>query len=85
MLSLLLDVGLDDSRLVDGTGFHTLDALERSADWHSCAGGSINLRAQAGAGKLEVCRLWQPVAASCGPYKKISGQICSILPWLLEV
>ena len=32
MLSLLLDVGLDDSRLVDGTGFHTLDALERSAD-----------------------------------------------------
>ena len=32
MLSLLLDVGLDDSRLVDGTGSHTLDALERSAD-----------------------------------------------------
>ena len=34
MLSLLLDVGLDDSRLVDGTGSHTLDALERSADIH---------------------------------------------------
>ena len=32
MLSLLLDVGLDDSRLVDGTGSHTLDALERSAE-----------------------------------------------------
>ena len=24
------------------------------------------------------------MAATCGPYKKISGQICSILPWLLE-
>ena len=32
MLSLLLDDGLDDNRMVDGTGFHTLDALERSAD-----------------------------------------------------
>ena len=59
MLSLLLDVGLDDSRLVDGTGFHTLDALERSAEW-------------------------RPVAETCGPYKKIIDQICSILPWLPE-
>ena len=32
MLSLLLDDGVDDNRMVDGTGFHTLDALERSAD-----------------------------------------------------
>ena len=32
MLSLLLDDGLDDNRMVDGTGSHTLDALERSAD-----------------------------------------------------
>ena len=45
MLSLLLDVGLDDSRLVDGTGSHTLDALERSADYSTIsrllyAGGS---------------------------------------------
>ena len=28
--------------------------------------------------------LWQPVADTSGPYKKISDQICSILPWLLE-
>ena len=28
--------------------------------------------------------LWQPVAGTCGPYKKIIDQICSILPWLLE-
>ena len=34
MLSLLLDDGLDDNRMVDGTGFHTLDALERSADMY---------------------------------------------------
>ena len=32
MLSLLLDDGLDDNMMVDGTVFHTLDALERSAD-----------------------------------------------------
>ena len=32
MLSLLLDDGLDDNRMVDGTGSHTLDALERSVD-----------------------------------------------------
>ena len=32
MLSLLLDDGLDDNRMIDGTGFHTLDALERSAE-----------------------------------------------------
>ena len=28
--------------------------------------------------------LGQPVADTCGPYKKIIDQICSILPWLLE-
>ena len=28
--------------------------------------------------------LWQLVADTCGPYKKISDQICSVLPWLLE-
>ena len=28
--------------------------------------------------------LWQPVAGTCGPYKKIINQICSILPCLLE-
>ena len=28
--------------------------------------------------------LWQPVAPSCGPYKKINDQIFSIAPWLLE-
>ena len=28
--------------------------------------------------------LWRPVAATCGPYKKISDQICSILHCLLE-
>ena len=28
--------------------------------------------------------LWQPVAGTCGPYKKISDQIWSILPCLLE-
>ena len=32
----------------------------------------------------KVGSLWQPVAGTCGPYKKISGQICSILPWLLK-
>ena len=32
MLSSLLDDGLDDNRMIDGIGFHTLDALERSAD-----------------------------------------------------
>ena len=37
-------------------------------------------------GCLRVSRsggLWQPVADTCGPYKKISDQICSILPCLL--
>ena len=28
--------------------------------------------------------LWQPVADTCGPYKKIIDQIAGILPWLLE-
>ena len=36
MLSLLLDICLDDNRLIDGTGSHTLDALERSADIDIC-------------------------------------------------
>ena len=59
-----------------------------SASWavalHSCAGGSINLRAKAGAGGLELCSLWHPMADNLGPYKKISDQICSIPPWLPE-
>ena len=32
MLLLLLDDGLDDNRMVDGSASHTLDVLERSAD-----------------------------------------------------
>ena len=28
--------------------------------------------------------LCRPMADTCGPYKKIIDQICSILPWLLE-
>ena len=32
MLSLLLDDGLDDNRMVDAIGSDTLDARERSAD-----------------------------------------------------
>ena len=32
MLSLLPDICLDDTRVIGGTGLHTLDTLERSAD-----------------------------------------------------
>ena len=48
--------------------------------------GSLELlgHAEAGAGGLELCSLWQPVAGTCGPYKKIIDQICSILLWLPE-
>ena len=59
-----------------------------SASWavalHSCAGMSINFRAKAGAGGLKLCSLWHPMADNRGPYKKITDQICSILPWLPE-
>ena len=39
------------------------------------------MRAKVGAGWLELCSLWHPMADNLGPYKKIIDQICSILPW----
>ena len=35
------------------------------------------MRAKAGAGGLELCSLWHPMADNLGPYKKIIDQICA--------